>query len=288
MTVKGLWVWRWGSIGLNLTAPAAGGGSGALLHIAMADILPQETIANLNGKQQGCYFRITALFQCWKVLVQPALNFPFSLTYCFVLALYPHINKKIYFALSIIPKLVIHQALMFSLNNVVLYSKLNIQYLWVDPWAPSTRLTVVTSCGLMWTPLIPPRFKLTWSWCLSLEAGCQRPFHIKVRQLGQAGRLLKAELLLNYFWECIIHYPERSQGKGGGVARVSEEKKGAWNLSSLLFLDTYCLSLPLSIPFLHLLLPLFICHIIHSQISFTSPSHYSTRPWEVAAVLTCL
>lgn len=56
MAVRGLWEWRWGSIGLNLTATAAGGRT-ALLYTAMADILPQETIANLDGKQQGRYFR---------------------------------------------------------------------------------------------------------------------------------------------------------------------------------------------------------------------------------------
>lgn len=33
-------------------AAAAAGGSGASLYTAMADILPQEIITNLNGKQQ--------------------------------------------------------------------------------------------------------------------------------------------------------------------------------------------------------------------------------------------
>lgn len=49
MAARGLWVWRWESIGLNLTATAAGR-SGALLYTGMADILPQETNADLNGK----------------------------------------------------------------------------------------------------------------------------------------------------------------------------------------------------------------------------------------------
>lgn len=46
---EGLKVLRWRSIGLNLTVTAALG-SGALLYTAKTDILPQETLENLNGK----------------------------------------------------------------------------------------------------------------------------------------------------------------------------------------------------------------------------------------------
>lgn len=92
-TVRGLRVWQWRSIGRNLTATAAGG-SRALLHIPMADILPQETIANLNGKQHGCCFRTALPFRCLKVLIQPTVYFTFSLTCSFILVLYPQMNKK--------------------------------------------------------------------------------------------------------------------------------------------------------------------------------------------------
>lgn len=59
--VRALKVWQWRSIGLSVTA-GAGGGRGASLYSANADILPQETIANLNGKQQGCYYECCCHF----------------------------------------------------------------------------------------------------------------------------------------------------------------------------------------------------------------------------------
>ncbi len=96
------------------------------------------------------------------------------------------------------------------MNNVVLYSRLYIQNLLVDQWEEALpRLAVIS-----WTRVNRSAYPLAWNpRGADVWVGRQRPFHIRARQPGQARRLLKAEPLLNYFWECIIHDPERPRGK---------------------------------------------------------------------------
>lgn len=83
---------------------------------------------------------------------------------------------------------------------------------------------------ILWTQVNPPASiplpgADVWVWRLVVGGR----FTFKWDSMGRARRLLKAEPLLNYFWDCIMHDPERSRGRRrGGEVRASEAGRKRW------------------------------------------------------------
>lgn len=98
--------------------------------------------------------------------------------------------------------------------------------------------SIVTNSICVWINKNPPlKRKADWSHPVhsreqQYEFGVlrQRPFYIKERQLGRGQGLLKAEVLLNYFWECIMHDLGWSRRKARGRAEreCCKEKGFKW------------------------------------------------------------